>query len=92
LYASLQNGYYFLTIVAILTSVIGGVYYLWLLVNMFFSKNDYLSDKAKELNFSLSSSLTITISVLTLMNLFYIIYPQGLLSIVNILALTLKIF
>jgi NADH-ubiquinone oxidoreductase chain 2 len=28
LYASLQNGYYFLTIVAILTSVIGGVYYL----------------------------------------------------------------
>jgi NADH-ubiquinone oxidoreductase chain 2 len=39
--AALDKGLIFLSIVAILTSVIGGVYYLTIIKEMFFSKPDY---------------------------------------------------
>lgn len=39
--AALDKGLYFMSLVAILTSVIGGVYYLTIIKEMFFSKPDY---------------------------------------------------
>ena len=86
--AALENGLYFLSLIAILTSVVGGVYYLMLLKVMFFEKSDS-SLKNKNLGVSTvpSSSLTITISVLTLINLLFILYPNILLSSANILAM-----
>ncbi len=39
--AALDKGLYFLSLIAILTSVIGGVYYLTIVKEMFFSKPDY---------------------------------------------------
>jgi NADH-ubiquinone oxidoreductase chain 2 len=39
--AALDKGLYFITLVAILTSVIGGIYYLTIIKEMFFSKSDY---------------------------------------------------
>jgi NADH-ubiquinone oxidoreductase chain 2 len=86
--AALANGYYFLTLIAVLTSVIGGVYYLMLIVGVFFSKSDYVRDDNLAGKVSFSSSLSVTISILTLINAMFILYPQGLLSIANILALT----
>jgi len=86
--AALENGYVFISLIAILTSVIGGVYYLMLLKVMFFEKSD---SSLKEQNLGVStvpsSSLTITISVLTLINLLFIFFPNILLSSANILAM-----
>src|SRR5205085_12696069 len=39
--AALDNGYIFLTLVAILTSVISAVYYLNIIKEVFFDKSDY---------------------------------------------------
>lgn len=39
--AALQNGYYFLVLVGILTSVIGAVYYLAILKAVFFDKTEF---------------------------------------------------
>lgn len=40
--AALDSGYFFITLVAILTSVIGAVYYLGLIKQIFFFKSDYI--------------------------------------------------
>jgi NADH-ubiquinone oxidoreductase chain 2 len=39
--AALDKGLYFITLIAILTSVIGGIYYLTIIKEMFFNKSDY---------------------------------------------------
>jgi NADH-ubiquinone oxidoreductase chain 2 len=39
--AALDSGLVFLSLIAILTSVIGGIYYLTIIKEMFFSKSDY---------------------------------------------------
>jgi len=39
--AALDSGYVFLTLVAILTSVIGAVYYLGIIKQVFFDKSEY---------------------------------------------------
>jgi NADH-ubiquinone oxidoreductase chain 2 len=50
--AALDNGYVFLTLVAILTSVISAVYYLNIIKEVFFDKPEYkLNDKVKDLVF-----------------------------------------
>jgi NADH-ubiquinone oxidoreductase chain 2 len=92
--AALQEGYIFLSLIAVLTSVIGGVYYLLIIKAMVFSKNPRVSQQEVHLESSvristlgipkdsprthvlLSSALTIPISTLTLMILFFILYPN----------------
>jgi len=126
--AALDSGYVFLTLVAILTSVISAVYYLSIIKQMFFDDHQYelnqrlLSTKLKGvivsslhrpkrgvivsslhrtnkaytnyislniINLKLSSSLSVTTSILTLTILLYIVVPEKLLSMTNILALTM---
>jgi len=98
--AALQNGHVFLCVIAILTSVIGGVYYLLLIKEIFFSDNSGKEDSSlfsettkltngKYIQTLLSSSLTIPISVITLMILLFILSPNILLSSANIFALIL---
>jgi NADH-ubiquinone oxidoreductase chain 2 len=85
--AALQGGFYFLALVGILTSVIGAVYYLAILKAVFFDQPDYKPSPQGNSSFydphhgvsgvsCLSSSLTTPISVLTLMILLFIIYPE----------------
>ena len=107
--AALDNGYIFMSLIAILTSVISAVYYLVVIKQIFFDKDDYLLHpdvnnlnlfayiKNKTLtkipfnynNIVLSSSLTITVSVLTLIILFFMLIPNEFLNITNILSLIL---
>ena len=109
--AALDSGYIFLALVGILTSVIGAVYYLNIIKQIFFYETEYkinplLADMnlhgnivkdnilVKPLSFKadsikLSSSLTITISVLTLITILFMFVSQEVLSLANILALTL---
>lgn len=50
--AALDSGYYFMTLVAILTSVIGAVYYLSLIKQIFFFKSDYVINFGNKKNYN----------------------------------------
>jgi NADH-ubiquinone oxidoreductase chain 2 len=71
--AALNNGYIFLVFIAIFTSVIGGVYYLNIIKEIYFytpltsKKNIPLYNDIK-----ISSSISITISIITLIILLFI--------------------
>ena len=84
LYAALSKGLYFLVLVAVLASVVGGVYYLNIIKIMFFNKPERTENPspfidafgAEESNYHYSSSsLSITISVLTLVILLFMLSP-----------------
>ncbi len=115
--AALDNGYVFIVLVAILTSVISAVYYLNIIKEIFFEGPDYklhaliygsrqfkVSNTENSLTYTryyyqyirekecigistISSSLSISISILTLIILLFIINPEELLSIANLLAI-----
>jgi NADH-ubiquinone oxidoreductase chain 2 len=84
--SALDNGYIFLVITAVLTSVIGAVYYLGIIKTMFFDKSDYIESNLK-LNITLSSYLSIPISILTLMVLLFMFIPNEPLYLTNILTI-----
>lgn len=98
--SALDNGYVFMALIAILTSVISAFYYLALVKQIFFHKTNYeLNPILKNItlkgniinkitnrllknitisveNIVISSSLSTTISILTLIILFFILIPQ----------------
>jgi NADH-ubiquinone oxidoreductase chain 2 len=100
--AALDNGYVFMTLLAILTSVVSAVYYLVVIQVIFFEKPEYTKDnnKLKSINSSiipntssaivtLSSSLTGKISILTLTILLFIFFPKEILCLNNIMSMLL---
>ena len=90
--AALQDGFIFLAFIAVITSVISAVYYLYVIKTMFFDTHTYLvSKRTKYLNsiIALSSSLSIIISILTLVIILFIFMPDQLLFLCNILGLVL---
>lgn len=51
--AALDNGYVFMSLIAIITSVIGAAYYLNMIKQMFFYKNDYIiNSETNNINYS----------------------------------------
>nr|YP_010951067.1 NADH dehydrogenase subunit 2 [Nannizziopsis barbatae]WML69464.1 NADH dehydrogenase subunit 2 [Nannizziopsis barbatae] len=108
--AALQNGLIFITLIAVLTSVISAVYYLNIVKIMFFDLHSYKfssnlfnlqipaeiikNNKVIETidfksKISLSNSLSITISILTLFILFFMLMPDQLLHLSNLLSIIL---
>lgn len=101
--AALQEGFVFLALVAVITSVISGVYYLNIVKLLFFDSHNYklslnvinTSNEIKNINtlyknqISLSNSLSITISILTLLILLFILVPDQFLHFSNILSILL---
>lgn len=83
--SALDNGYIFMSIIAILTSVISAFYYLVIIKQIFFEKTDNLLNRnffnvksTDEYNnrIYLSSNISNTISILTLVILLFIFAPQ----------------
>jgi len=85
--AALDKGLIFLTLIAILTSVIGGIYYLTIIKEMFFSLPDSIESKIKDKNIiildsknkkytsqhvSISSPISFIISNITLVILLFL--------------------
>lgn len=92
--AALDSGYIFITIVAVLTSVISAVYYLNIIKEMFFFNGEEQGhnitlDKKND-TIILSSYLTISISVLTLGILLFIFFPKEILRLAGLLVLNLN--
>nr|QDE53179.1 NADH dehydrogenase subunit 2 [Aspergillus sp.] len=104
--SALDQGFIFLTLIGVLTSVISAVYYLFVIKTMFFDQhsytyfskfkdikipalilqNDKIVDKIYfDSKFSLTNSLSISISLLTLIILSFIFVPNELLHLTNIL-------
>ena len=102
LYSALQSGYYFISVVAILVSVISASYYLKI-VRILFSENNNNENNNKFNNSILGTSVTnkiegkyfitnfhsILISILTLAILFFILKPSLILNSTQLLSLTL---
>ena len=75
--AALDKGYVFLSLVAIITSVIGAIYYLNIIKEMFFYPSDYkLNNELRSLKPTISSYMSITISTITLIIMIFIVENQ----------------
>lgn len=91
--ASLDGGYIFMSLIIILTSVIGGVYYLAIIKEIYFNKPDYISlNNFKGMpisnNYSIiiSNSLSIIISIITILIVIFIIVPEIPLNLLNLIT------
>ena len=105
LYTAIQSGYYFMSIVAIIVSVISASYYLKIINTLFSEKlnNEHYNTISKDNSVEPNSSSTpglkdqvictnthsLLISILTLTILLYILNPSILLNSTQLLALTL---
>ena len=90
--AALDSGYIFLTLVAILTSVISAVYYLNVIKEVFYSKSDYKINPELatiKLHGNIISSKTTEVSTFTLKN---IVLSSSLTITISILTLIILLF
>lgn len=84
--SALDDGIVFLVLVAVITSVIGAVYYLNLIKTMFFEQNSN-KNIGISLDIITSDGINFIISLITLITLFYIYIPNELLNLSNILTI-----
>jgi NADH-ubiquinone oxidoreductase chain 2 len=99
LYSALQNGYYFISIVAIIVSVISASYYLQIIKNMYNLDDsagpcgeNLISKPNNNTAFALSELSNIhsyIISIITIIIIFFFIKPSILLNGTQLLALSL---
>ena len=99
LYSAIQNGYYFMSIIAIIVSIISASYYLKIIKIIFTEEvntSDYSDKEIKIINnlnsnseIEISSTNSFIISTLTLSILFFVLKPSILLNSTTILSLSL---
>jgi NADH-ubiquinone oxidoreductase chain 2 len=99
LYSAIQNGYYFMSIIAIIVSIISASYYLKLIKILFTEEENTSQYSDKELKLinnlnskseiEISSTNSFIISTLTLSILLFILKPSILLNSTTILSLFL---
>jgi NADH-ubiquinone oxidoreductase chain 2 len=99
LYSAIQNGYYFMSIIAIIVSIISASYYLKLIKILFTEEektSEYSDKELKIINnlnsnseIEISSTNSFIISTLTLSILLFVLKPSILLNSTTILSLSL---
>lgn len=99
LYSAIQNGYYFMSIIAIIVSIISASYYLKIIKIIFTEEvitSEYSDKEIKIINnlnsnseIEISSTNSFIISTLTLSILFFVLKPSILLNSTTILSLYL---
>lgn len=99
LYSAIQNGYYFMSIIAIIVSIISASYYLKIIKILFTEEENTIEYSDKELKIinnlnsnseiEISSTNSFIISTLTLSILLFILKPSILLNSTTILSLSL---
>jgi formate hydrogenlyase subunit 3/multisubunit Na+/H+ antiporter MnhD subunit len=83
--SALNNNHIILVIVAILTSVIGAVYYLSIIKTIYFNTKEYIKSY-KIVQMSLSNYLSISLAILTLIISVFILIPNEPINLSNLLA------
>lgn len=99
LYSAIQNGYYFMSIIAIIVSIISASYYLKIIKILFTKEENIFEYSDKELKIinnlnsnseiEISSTNSFIISTLTLSILLFVLKPSILLNSTTILSLSL---
>ena len=93
--AALDRGFVFLTLIAIITSVISGAYYLAIIKQVFFDNTDYKTD-SKLKNFSFSAlvinSTGYKLPLLPMYNINSIVLSSSLTVTISILTLIILLF
>jgi NADH:ubiquinone oxidoreductase subunit 2 (subunit N) len=99
LYSAIQNGYYFMSIIAIIVSIISASYYLKIIKILFTEEENTFDYNDKELKIinnlnsnseiEISSTNSFIISTLTLSILLFVLKPSILLNSTTILSLSL---
>ena len=84
--AALDNHKSMLVVIAILTSVIGAVYYLNIVKNIYFDNTEYEKSYIF-VNTSLSNVFSITLSFLLLLSSLFILTPNEIMGLTDLLAL-----
>ena len=82
--AALDHHKDILVLIAILTSVIGAVYYLNVIKTIYFEETDYT--KPYFIDISLSNAYSVTIAVLTIATSSFILIPDQLINLCNLLS------
>lgn len=82
---ALDNNKIILVLTGVLTSVIGAVYYLTVIKTIYFDKSEYEKSYVY-VDISLSNIFSITLSVLNLIILIFILIPDEILNLCNILS------
>lgn len=93
--SALDNGYVFMALVAILTSVISACYYLALIKQMFFDKTDYIlnpSLKNVTVKGNIVNKMTNRVIKHTTINIENIVLSTSLTTTISILTLTILFF
>ena len=83
---ALDNNKIILVLVGVFTSVIGAVYYLTVIKTIYFDQSDY-NKTYSFVDTSLANSLSITLSILNLLIVAFILLPDEILNLCNILSL-----
>ena len=83
---ALDNHKTILVLTAVFTSVIGAVYYLNVIKTIYFDKSDYIKSYLY-VDISLSNVFSITLGVLNLGILMFILIPNEILNLCNILSI-----
>ena len=88
---ALDNNKIFLVLVGIITSVVGAVYYLTVIKTIYFDESEYVNNfdyrQTKEIPaISLSNAYSISISILNLLIIAFILTPNELLNLCNLLS------
>jgi NADH-ubiquinone oxidoreductase chain 2 len=89
LISALDNSNIVLVIIAILTSLIGAVYYLYVVKTIYFDITDYIKSYLF-VEVALSNYLSISISILTLGVALFILIPNEPLNLCSLLASSLS--
>jgi NADH-ubiquinone oxidoreductase chain 2 len=84
--AALDNQKTVLVVIAILTSVIGAVYYLNVIKNVYFDSSEYETSYVF-VNTSLSNIFSITLSIMLLLLSLFILMPNSIVGLTDLLAI-----
>jgi NADH-ubiquinone oxidoreductase chain 2 len=89
LYTAIHNGYYFISLVGIITSVISAAYYLRVVRVLYFdsSNSPEASDASGALN--LTSTHSYLIAVLTAIIVLFVLQPSLILNSTQLMAMTI---
>jgi NADH-ubiquinone oxidoreductase chain 2 len=89
LYTAIHNGYYFISLVGIITSVISAAYYLRVVRVLYFdsSNSPEASDASGALN--LTSTHSYLIAVLTAVIVLFVLQPSLILNSTQLMAMTI---
>lgn len=87
LFTAIHNGYYFITLVAILASVVSAAYYLRVIRVLYF--DEVVAETSDQTSAVLTSAHSYVIAVLTLFIVLFVLQPSIILNSTQLMAISI---